>query len=66
MNIGLSGHALISFRQTGIAHYTLSLYKELFRIDSEDRFFLFNLSNEPLKEQYFSDYENVIEYWVET
>ncbi len=66
MNIGLSGHALISFRQTGIAHYTLSLYKELFRIDSEDRFFLFNLSNEPLKEQYFSDYENVIEYRVGT
>lgn len=66
MNIGLSGHALISSRHSGIANYTLSLYKELFCIDSQDRFFLFNLSNESLKEQYFSDFENVIEYRVGT
>lgn len=66
MNIGLSGHALISFRQTGIAHYTLSLYRELFCLDTQDRFFIFNLSNEPLKEQYFPDFENVIEYRVGT
>lgn len=62
MNIGLSGHALISFRQSGIAHYTLSLYRELFGIATQDRFFVFNLSNESLKEQYFSEFENVVEY----
>lgn len=66
MNIGLSGHALISFRQSGIAHYALSLYRELFCMDTKDRFFIFNLSNEPLKEQYFPDYENVTEYRVGT
>lgn len=66
MNIGLSGHALISFRHSGIAHYTLSLYRELFCIDTQDRFVIFNLSNEPLKEQYFPDFENVVEYQIGT